>query len=72
MKVEYPKAEFMLARLFATVLFGVMMFVIGYMSGEYRAKLEFCLSPVTKQSVYMTPLEQKRWIAHYLSQGGLK
>jgi len=33
-----PKADYMFARLFATILFGVCMFVIGYLCAEVRMK----------------------------------
>ena len=34
------EASFMMARLFATVLFGVGMFVVGYMAAEARFKAD--------------------------------
>lgn len=36
MNNQHPRADYMLARLFATLLFGALLFVVGYGMGEHR------------------------------------
>ena len=37
---SYPRAEYLLARLVATLLFGACCFAVGYLIAEYRMKVD--------------------------------
>ena len=66
-----PKADYMFARLFATILFGVCMFVVGYMSAEIRFKANppVC-KPVVKAQAQMprTKAEMARFVRQFHNQ----
>lgn len=65
-------AEFLWVRLFATVLFGVAMFVIGYMSAEFRMKKDpppCVVKPAPAPSAPKTKVQMKRWVESYQRQG---
>ena len=68
------EATFMMARLFATVLFGIAMFVVGYMSAEIRFKANppVCKPVVIqKQSAYPTgKAEVARFARQFRNQDG--
>ena len=54
------EATFMLARLTATLLFGVAMFVVGYYSGEHRGYAEGSAKRECKPYNEVKPLTQKQ------------
>jgi len=61
------EATFMMTRLFATVLFGIAMFVVGYMSAEIRFKANppICKPVQQKQAEYP---RTKAQIARFVEQ----
>jgi hypothetical protein len=64
------EAEFMLARLFATLLFGAFMFVGGYLSAEVRVKRDPPCKPVPKAAEYpVTKADKAKFIRLYYRQG---
>ena len=68
------ESSFMFARLFATVLFGCGMFVVGYMSAEYRMKADpLPCKPVViqKQSAYpIGKAEVAKFVRQFRNQDG--
>ena len=63
-----PRADFMLARLFATTLFGAFMFVGGYLSADVRngKELKACIEQPRKvQRMPQTKAEVARFTKYY-------
>ena len=59
MNPKYPRADFMLARLFATLLFGACCFVVGYLVAEYRMKVDPPPCKVVEKQVEAYPKTKK-------------
>ena len=67
-----PRADFMLARLFATTLFGVFMFIGGYLSADVRngKELRVCEEKQRKvQAIPQTKAEKAAFIQYYSNRG---
>ena len=65
-----PRADFMLARLFATLLFGVIMLVIGFLLGEYRGAFKVCIEvPKKVQTLPQTKAEKAAFVQYYSNRG---
>ena len=67
-----PRADFMLARLFATTLFGAFMFVGGYLSADVRngKELKACVEQPKKVRHYpVTKAEKAAFIQYYSNRG---
>ena len=63
------EADFMLGRLFATLLFGVVMFVVGYLVAEARMKLDPPCKGVPKNAEYpRTKAEVHAFVKDYHGQ----
>ena len=65
------EATFMMARLFATMLFGMAMFVVGYMSAEIRFKANppVCKPVQQKQAEYpRTKAQIARFVRQFHNQ----
>jgi hypothetical protein len=58
------QAEFMLARLVATLLFGACCFVVGYLVAEARMKLDPPPCKPIKQAMYESKGDVKYWRAY--------
>ena len=62
---DYPRADFMLARLVATLMFGACCLVVGYMIAEARFKADPPPCKVTFKKVESYP-KTKREIAAFI------
>jgi hypothetical protein len=60
MNPKYPRADFMLARLVATLLFGACCFVVGYLIAEARMKMDPPCKPV-KAAMYESKGDVQYW-----------
>ena len=63
-----PRADFMLARLFATTLFGVFMFIGGYLSADVRngKELRVCEEKQRKVKAYpQSKADVERFVKYY-------
>ena len=63
------EATFMMARLFATVLFGMAMFVVGYVTAEARFKVDPppC-KPVKQAEAPSTKAQVARFVRQFHNQ----
>jgi len=61
MNPKYPRADFMLARLVATLLFGACCFVVGYLVAEARMKADPPPCKPVKNVMYESRGDVKYW-----------
>ena len=57
----YPRADFMLARLVATLLFGATCVVVGYLVAEARMKADPPPCKPVKNAMYESRGDVKHW-----------